>query len=142
MNARADLLKDAWIDELERDLGRAAALRLLANAGGQRRNIPKRAEGSALASEIGEDTVRWLSLRFADTEIDIPSVRGMEARERASALRAAILDAGLTNPKRSANVIAAEFGVTRVWVTRLRSELQEEYGLRAQIALPFTDDPA
>ncbi|QFQ88250.1 hypothetical protein F8A10_12090 [Paracoccus kondratievae] len=129
MNARADLPKDAWIDELERDLGRAAALRLLANAGGQRRDIPKRAEGSVLAAEVGTDVVTWLACRFAGTTLDIPSPWGRERQDRANALRAAILDAGLTDPRRSANVIATEFGVSAKHVHNLRAKMRKEYGM-------------
>ncbi len=133
--------RTAWIDELERDLGQAAVLRLLANVGGQRRNIPKRAEGSVLSREVGEDVVRWLAARFGDTEIDIPSRHGRERQNRANELRAAILEAGLTSPTRSANVIAAEFGVTTVWVSYLRREMREEFGLGQQGALfPLPDD--
>lgn len=131
---------DRWIDDLEYDLGQAAVLRLLANAGGQRRNIPANAKGSALAREVGEEVVAWLSSRFANTSIDIPSRRGREQQDRANQLRAAVLEAGLTDPTRSANVIAAEFGVTTVWVARLRREMREEYGYGRQRKLPFSDD--
>lgn len=132
---------DAWIDELERDLGRAAALRLLANAGGQRRDIPKRPAGSRLAAELGLAVVEWLSARFGGTALDMPSPRGRETQERASLLRAAILDAGLTTPTRSANDIAAEFGVTAAWVHKLRSRMQAENGYAAaQPLLPMFDD--
>ncbi len=129
-----------WIDELERDLGQAAVLRLLANVGGQRRNIPKRAEGSVLAREVGEDVVGWLAARFGNTSIDIPSRRGRDQQNRANQLRAAVLEAGLTNPTRSANVIAAEFNVTAVWVSALRRELREEFGLGRQASLFPIDD--
>lgn len=132
-----------WIDELERDLGQAAVLRLLANAGGQRRNIPKRAEGSVLAREVGDEVVSWLAARFGNTSIDIPSRRGRDQQNRANQLRAAILEAGLTNPTRSANVIAKEFDVTAVWVSALRREMREEFGLGRQAGLfPFDDDEA
>lgn len=133
---------DAWIDEMEADLGAAAALRLLANAGGQRRQIPASASGSKLAIEVGEDVVTWLSDRFAGMAIDIPSPRGREQQSRASQLRAAILDAGLTQPTRSANVIAAEFGVTAAWVHKQRSQLRQELGSEDQLLLPLFDDEA
>lgn len=137
MNVRADLPQDAWIDELEHDLGQVAALRLLANAGGQRREIPKRPERSKLADEVGLGVVRWLSARFGGTAVDIPSKHGRERQTRASQLRAAILEAGLTDPKRSANVIAAEFGVTAAYVHKLRSQMRREYGQDDQMSLPF-----
>lgn len=139
MNIRADLPQDAWIDELEHDLGQAAALRLLANAGGQRRDIPKRPDGSKLADEVGLAVVRWLSARFGGTAVDMPSKYGRDRQARASRLRAAILEAGLTDPKRSANVIAAEFGVTAAYVHKLRSQMRREYGEDSQISLPFID---
>lgn len=131
---------DAWIDELESDLGAAAVLRLLANAGGQRRNIPHRALGARLSEEVGADVVHWLASRFAGTAVDIPSLRGREAQSRASELRAAILEAGLTQPTRSANVIAAEFGVTAAWVHKLRTQMRQELDAGAQLWLPMFDD--
>ncbi|MBN8294717.1 hypothetical protein JI664_22295 [Rhodobacter sp. NTK016B] len=128
----------AWIDELERDLGQAARLRVIANAGGQRRDIPRpeHAELSVLAAEIGADAVRWLAQRFAGTKIDFPSHRGNETQRRASLLRAAILDAGLTQPSRSANDIAREFGVTSMWVRKLRAEMRSDMsGLQPELPL-------
>ncbi|MBN7785157.1 hypothetical protein JYP51_09515 [Ponticoccus gilvus] len=126
---------DAWIDELERDLGQPAALRLLANAGGQRRDIPKNAAGSRLASEVGEPVVAWLAGRFGGSALDIPSFHARQAQDRASELRAAILDAGLEHPTRSANDIATEFGVTAAWVHKLRVRMREELGISAQLDL-------
>lgn len=117
-----------WIDELERDLGQAARLRLIVNAGGQRRSIPHPANAaeSALAQELGVAVAIWLAERFAGTQLDFPTRRGMTAERRAALLRAAILDAGLTNPTRSANDLAAEHGVSLVWVTRLRNQMRAE----------------
>lgn len=126
--------QDAWIDLLERDLGQTAVLRLLANCGGQKRTIPKRPDGSALAREVGVEIAAWLAGRFAGTNLDIPSPRGRELQDRASRLRAAILEAGLTGPRRSANDIAAEFGVTTVWVHSLRSRMRAE---QDQLHFPF-----
>ncbi|ANT39892.1 hypothetical protein RGUI_0822 [Rhodovulum sp. P5] len=128
---------DTWIDELEHDLGQAAALRLLASAGGQRRNIPKRPDRSRLGDELGLDVVRWLSARFGGTAVDIPSVHGRERQDRSSRLRAAILDAGLTEPTRSANDIAAEFGVTAAYVHKLRSQMRRDAAADAQMPLPL-----
>lgn len=139
MKRHVRVSRDSWIDELERDLGQSAVIRLLANAGGQRRNIPELAEGSRLAAEVGEDIVRWLSRRFAKTTLDIPSPRGREQQDRANRLRAAILDAGLTDPRRSANVIAAEFGVSAKYVHNLRSKMRKEYGLEPYF--PLFDEP-
>lgn len=130
----------AWIDELERDLGQPARLRLLANAGGQRRNIPTRrhAPKSKLAGEVGVDVALWLADRFAQTAVDIPSARAAEVRDRASKLRAAILEAGLTDPARSANEIAVEFEVTAAWVHKLRTQMREEAGIGDnQLSLPL-----
>lgn len=130
--------RDVWIDELERDLGQAAALRLLANAGGQRRVVPKRASGSRLVTEVGIDVVEWLSARFGGTAVDIPSYEARRRQDRAAELRAAILDAGLTAPTRSANLIAAEFGVTAAWVHKLRTQMRRE-GTDNQLLLPLFD---
>lgn len=129
--------RDAWIDELERDLDQSAVLRLLANAGGQRRHVPKKAEGSKLAHEVGLSTVEWLVARFGGTSVDIPSFSARQRQDRAAELRAAVLEAGLTNPTRSANVLAAEFGVTAAWVHKLRTELLRETGRDDQLSLPF-----
>ncbi len=130
---------DYWIDELEFDLGQAAALRLFVNAGGQRRKIPKKPEGSRLAEEVGLEVVKWLSARFGGTDLDIPSYGARQRQARAAELRAAILDAGLTEPNRSANVIATEFGVTAAWVHKLRTQMREEQKLDEQLYLPFDD---
>lgn len=129
----------AWIDELERDLGLAARLRVIANAGGQRRDVPHppAAAGSRLAAELGADVACWLADRFAGTQVDFPSRRGRHAERRAALLRAAILDAGLTNPTRSANDLAAEHDVSLVWVIRLRNRMRAEAG--EQPSLPLFD---
>ncbi len=116
------------IDELERDLGQAAKLRLLANAGGQTRYVPspETAVDSALARELGADVVHWLAARHSGEHITFPSPWGAERENRANRLRAAVLDAGLTNPVRSANHIAKEFGVTERRVREVRRELRSE----------------
>ena len=117
-----------WIDELERDLGHAARLRLIVNAGGQRRSIPHPANAaeSALARELGVAVAVWLAERFAGTQPDFPTRRGRDGERRAALLRAAILEAGLTHPTRSANDIAVEHGVSSVWVLRLRNQMRAE----------------
>lgn len=121
----------AWIDEMERDLGLATRLRVIANAGGQRRDIPFAANAaqSVLAREIGTEAAMWLAMRFAGTKVDFPSARGSEVQRRASLLRAAILDAGLTEPSRTANDLAREHGVTSMWVRKLRAQMRAEAGL-------------
>ncbi len=118
----------AWIDELERDLGPAARLQLIAAAGGQRRDVPRpgSARRSKLAEEAGPEVALWLARHFGGEAIDIPSARGREVEDRASRLRAAVLEAGLDEPTRSNNQIAAEFGVTATHVRRLRSQLRGE----------------
>lgn len=127
----------AWIDELERDLGISVRLRVIANAGGQRRDIPRpeNAASSTLAAEIGVPAVEWLAHRFAGTKIDFPSARGASQQRQANLLRAAILEAGLTEPARSANDLAKEFGVTSMWVRKLRTELRAEAGIDLQLDL-------
>lgn len=128
-----------WIDELERDLGQAARLRLIANAGGQRRRIPspRHAPRSALAREMGPAIALWLARRFApNDEILIPTRHGMSRRQAASRLAAAVIEAGLTDPLRSANDIAAEHGVSADHIYRLRRELRGEQIEDAQEAHP------
>ena len=117
---------DAWIDLLEQDLGQPTVLKILANMGGQRRTIPKSAAGSALALEIGVAATEWLANRFGGTNLDFPSATARLRRDNASRLRAAIIEAGLTDPKRSANDIAREFSVTTVYVHSLRSKISAE----------------
>tara|TARA_R110000796_G_scaffold45616_14_gene110321 strand:- start:11113 stop:11520 length:408 start_codon:yes stop_codon:yes gene_type:complete len=116
------------IDELERDLGLSARLRILANAGGQRRYVPMpdHVENSSLTAELGEDICCWLAGRYGGETVIFPSRKGYEREDDATLLRAAVLDAGLTEPSRSANDIAAEFGVSERWVRNLRAELRED----------------
>lgn len=117
-----------WIDEFERDLGLAARLRLIANAGGQTRYIPvlEFAGNSKLAGEIGSEAARWLSMRFGGLEISFPSRRGMELANARARLEADILEAGLYCPTRKTNEIAAAHGVTRRWVQMVRAEILAE----------------
>ena len=117
-----------FMDELERDLGLSARLRILANAGGQRRYVPMpdRVEKSVLARELGHDMCCWLAGRYGGETVTFPSRHGSEKDEQASLLRAAVLDAGLTEPKRSSNDIAAEFGVSERRVRAIRAELRQD----------------
>ena len=117
-----------FMDELERDLGQAARLRLMLNAGGQVRYVPgpAHAAGSALAQEVGADIAQWLAARFGGETVTFPSRRGAETEERAAQLRAAVLDAGLTDPDQSANDIAATFGVSVRRVRQIRAELRDD----------------
>lgn len=116
------------IDELERDLGQAARLRVLANAGGQRRYVPMpdSVENSNLAAELGKEICCWLAGRYGGETVIFPS-KGHSGRDyQASLLRAAVLDAGLIDPNRSANDIAIAYGVSVRWVRKLRASLREE----------------
>ncbi|KGJ18707.1 Mor transcription activator family protein [Paracoccus sanguinis] len=117
-----------WIDELEADLGLPARLRLVANAGGQRRPIPHMASAgnSKLAGEVGADVARWLASRFAGEDIDIPNDTSTARSAKSARLVADILEAGLTEPTRSANDLARAHGVTRRWVVMLRAALRAE----------------
>ena len=74
-------LRWGWIGELEAELGVPARLRLIANAGGQRRYVPTpdRVPASELARELGEEVALWLAERFGGEKIDIPS-RGSTMR--------------------------------------------------------------
>lgn len=118
----------SWIDELERDLGQAAALRLIANAGGQRRWVPGpgRVRGSKLEAEVGPEITSWLSGRFGGDRIDVPSRYGRESQTQASRLRADVLEAGLINPTESADDLAMRYGVTTRRIYQLRRELRRE----------------
>lgn len=118
------------IDELERDLGPAARANVLLNAGGQRRYIPKpnKVQNSELSRELGPDIAVWLSGRFGGELVTFPSRNGAKQEDNASRLRAAVLEAGLTEPSRSANDIAAEFGVTARRVYAVRAEMLGDHG--------------
>lgn len=118
------------IDELERDLGPGARARVLLNAGGQRRYIPKpnKVQNSELSRELGPDVAVWLSGRFGGELVTFPSRNGAAQDDQASRLRAAVLEAGLTDPTRSANDIAAEFGVTARRVYMVRAEMAGDHG--------------
>lgn len=116
------------IDQLEADLGVSARLTVLANVGGQRRHVPLPANaiGSKLAGEVGDEVAIWLAARFGGDQVVFPSARGRAAEDAANALRAAVIDAGLIEPTRSANDIAREFGVSENWVYKLRGQLRDE----------------
>lgn len=131
MNERFD------IDLLEADLGQAAALRVIANCGGQRRSVPlpRNAANSALATEIGVSAAIWISARFGGEKVEFPSRYGRLSETRAALLRADVLDAGLTNPVRSANDIAHEHGVTSRRVEQIRQELRNERRLPNELPL-------
>lgn len=128
------------IDALEAELGQAAALRILANIGGQRRNIPlpRNAATSALAREIGPRAAIWIAEHFGGEIVAFPSRYGREAESRAARLRADVIDAGLTEPRRSANDIAAAHGVTARRVEQIRQDLRDE---RARLRVPHRQLP-
>ncbi|MBO6789533.1 MAG: hypothetical protein JJ894_03250 [Dinoroseobacter sp.] len=115
------------LEELARDLGEPARLRVLANAGGQCRYIPRpeNVPGSPINQEFGPEIALWLSARYAAAEVEFPSSRQRHVDEQARLLRVAVMDAGLTNPTRSANDIASEFGVTVRRIRQIRQELGE-----------------
>lgn len=126
-------LRWGWIGELERELGQAARLRLLANAGGQRRYVPTAdcAPASALARELGEDVALWLAERFGGETLTIPSRGGEDGRARARAL----YDAVLTAPHRSANDLAVEWGVSCRRIEQIRQDQRSGSGRAAQPSL-------
>lgn len=118
------------VDELERDLGLRARLELTAKAGGQRMYIPlpNHVSGSPLHHSVGLEIATWLSGRYGGHKVEFPS-KGSRVREsQALALRAAVIEAGLTDPTRSANRIASEFGVTERRVRQVRQELRKDWG--------------
>lgn len=114
------------LDQLEADLGLRVALCVLANCGGQRRSVPlpKNAARSALAREIGADAAHWIAARYGGEDVDVPSRTAREIDERASRLAADVLDAGLTEHRKSANDLASRHGVTVRHIHRLRAELR------------------
>lgn len=134
-------MNDAFsIHDLEADLGLGARLTVIANAGGQQKYVPKigSAKCSVLAREFGLEITFWLAARYGGTMITIPSRRGMEQEGHAAMLRAAVLDAGLTEPKRSASFLAKEFNVTERYIRFIRASLRDEQTLKP---LPLFDQP-
>ncbi len=131
--------RTGFMDELERDLGLAVRLAIIANAGGQRRSIPqpRNASSSKLVLEFGLEATCWLAGRFGGETLAFPSKNSTARDEAASNLIAAVLDAGLTDPSRSANDIAAEFGVTERWVRGVRRELREQSTQSPDESLPL-----
>jgi len=129
------------LDALEADLGQAAALRVMLNCGGQRRHVPQpdTARQSRLAAELGPAVARWLADRHGGVQVEFPSPRGRQAEEAAARLRAAVLEAGLTGQRRSANDIAREFGVSVRRVEQIRQDLRRERPSR-RAQLPLFDD--
>lgn len=116
------------IDELEADLGQAAALRVIANCGGQCRNIPlaKNAARSVLAEEIGTTAACWIAGRFGGEIVQFPSIGGHQRNEEARRRLSAVIDAGLTDPSRSANDLAFDLGVSSRHVKRLRAQARAD----------------
>jgi hypothetical protein len=109
-------------EELINDFGEAGLLKLIAAMGGMTRYVPsaQHAERSKMASEIGIELTLWLSARFGGEEVRFPTL----ARRQSHELRDAVLAAGLTDPTRSANDIAREFGVGVRHVEKLRTRLR------------------
>lgn len=114
------------IDELEADLGQAVALRVIANCGGQHRSVPlpKNAARSALADEIGVDAACWIAGRFGGEAVPFPSINARQRNDDARKRLSAVLDAGLTDPSRSANDLAFDLGISARHVKRLRAQLR------------------
>lgn len=122
------MIRREWIDELEADLGQAVALRVFANCGGQKRNVPlpRNAARSALAHEIGVDAACWIAGRFGGEAVVFPSLYSRSRDDMASRRLAAVLDAGLTDPSKSLNDLAAELGISARHVSRLRQQARED----------------
>lgn len=125
------------LDRLEAELGDLARARIIAEIGGRRVTIPmpRNAPGSRLAEMIGLEAAQWLAEEYGGEAVDFPSRSGAASQERAARLLAAVLEAGLTHPTRSANDIADEFGVTRRRVTQLRQELRADPWYRSILPL-------
>ncbi len=130
-----------WLDELEAELGQRAALRVLANCGGQRRNIPlpQNAAASALAIELGPQIACWIADRFGGGKVEFPSSHARRAGDAAARLRADVLEAGLTDPARSANDIARAHHRSVRRVEQLRQELRAESGREPDVLPLFRD---
>ena len=116
------------IGELEKDLGRQAALRIIEAIGGQRRSIPSLAFAtrSRLAKEIGPVSARWIAARFAGEMVVFPSRLARHRERDAALLLADVIDAGLDNPSQSANEIAKAHGVSCRRVQQIRQQLRAE----------------
>ena len=142
----------AWLnlDELERDLGRAARLTVLTKAGGMRVYVPvpQGVAGSKLAERLGSDIAYWLARQHAGTQLDIPSVTGERRLNAHAALCADVLasqDArkpGSVETPLSDKELAHKHGVTIRWVREVRRTLgaSSKSGAKAAGAKMSVDD--
>jgi hypothetical protein len=122
------------IDQLEADLGRPAALRIIEALGGQRRSVPSLAYAtrSRLAKEIGPVNARWIAVGWAGEMVEFPSRLARHRERDAALLLADVIAAGLDNPTQSANDIAKANGVSSRRVQQIRQQLRTERDAEAQ----------
>lgn len=116
------------LDTMEADLGAGTVDRVLDQFGGRRIGIPSptRASTSLIASHLGVDAATWLAARYGGEQVAFPSRQARIAAQRASLLRADVIEAGLIAPSRSANDIASAHGVTTRRVQQIRQQLRRE----------------
>lgn len=117
----ASINREEFID----DLGPSAYIAMIEAIGGQLLYIPspEKAETSKVAKALGYETTLWLAARFSGEYVKFPSPYSLKAAQGAARLKDAIRTAGLTEPTRTANDIAKEFGVRADYVTKLRAKM-------------------
>ena len=109
-------MKPTLLSDLETDLGSGAACALVSTFGGRTVSIPKCATGSFIETALGADIASWLVAKHGAESIDIPG--------NASLVAAARRDHVAAHPEKSANVLAAEIGVTSRTIRKIRSALR------------------
>ena len=109
---------DRWpslLREVAETLGDQAALKLVAQLGGQRIVISKRAGETRLRDELlGVELAEYLERNFGGEYLRIPNFGARLADERRTIV--------LQNPNVSANDLAARLGITSRHVERIRAQ--------------------
>lgn len=111
------------IIELCAELGEEVADKVAREFAGRRVFIPPKGteKHRLLCERFGRPAADWLAETAASVDIDFPSLRSIQQRQR---LLARAVD--LANPAMSANEIAHKHGITRRWAVILRRQYHEE----------------
>ena len=107
---------------VSQECGQEACDKMINAYGGMRISIPLYVRGKHLEA-LGADVLKVLVRYFGGTELNIPSRGGVER-----AIRAYRLKNDIVSSSKSANALAAEYGVTASYVHKLRSKLRDDAG--------------
>ena len=103
--------------EVAERVGKAEALKLVGDLGGQRITVPTRAERSALAEKIGLPVARVIVDLYGGGSTSIPLFAARRAEARLAAERRKHV---LTHPHQTANDLANALGITSRRVEQIR----------------------